>query len=358
MINLYEPLVSIITVVYNGGSTIEQTIQSVINQTYKNIEYIIIDGASNDGTQDIISKYNDNIALFVSEKDNGIYDAMNKGIGLANGEIIGIINSDDWYELEAVEHIVGVFNEIQDVHIVYGDMNLVENDGKRRKHNQVPFFHLCHQMSVSHPASFVKKQVYEEYGYFNTLYKIAADFELMNRFYHKRLQFAHVGEIIANFRINGISNIKRDVCCKETDAITEKYFDLGLFAQICQDNFLQSDLPIFVFGAGKWGRRVIVSLKQAQININKCIDNDNTKWGTEVEGIQIASPEILNSIEGQVVISSIEYEKDMIAQLKGMRLKNCCFIKISECIYEYEKAVAEHNGKCKEIKLRNWRIIR
>ena len=95
--------VSIITVVYNGAKTIEHTIQSVLNQSYKNIEYIIIDGLSTDGTQKIIEKYIDSISYFVSEKDNGLYDAMNKGIQKATGSMIGIINSDDWYNPYAVE---------------------------------------------------------------------------------------------------------------------------------------------------------------------------------------------------------------------------------------------------------------
>lgn len=103
--------VSIITVVYNGAKTIEQTIQSVLNQTYENIEYIVIDGASNDGTQALVEKYVDNISYYISEKDNGLYYAMNKGIRKATGDIIGIINSDDWYGENAIKDIVDHFRE-------------------------------------------------------------------------------------------------------------------------------------------------------------------------------------------------------------------------------------------------------
>lgn len=115
-----EPLVSIITVVFNGEKYLEQTILSVLNQTYSNIEYIIIDGGSSDATLDIINKYTDKIDYWVSEPDSGIYDAMNKGISLATGQLIGIINSDDWYELDAVEEIVRAYKDGST--IIYGFM--------------------------------------------------------------------------------------------------------------------------------------------------------------------------------------------------------------------------------------------
>ena len=104
--DIQHPLVSIITVVLNGESHLEHTINSVLCQTYENLEYIIIDGGSSDGTQDIIRKYQDKIDYWISESDDGIYDAMNKGILQAKGELIGILNSDDWYELETVELMV------------------------------------------------------------------------------------------------------------------------------------------------------------------------------------------------------------------------------------------------------------
>lgn len=344
------PLVSIITVVYNGVETIEQTIQSVINQSYKNIEYIVIDGASTDGTQLIIEKFRDSLAYFVSEKDNGIYDAMNKGIKKAKGEIIGIINSDDWYELDAVEHIVEAFIELPNVHIVFGDINLVENNGERKKFNQPPFSHLWYTMSIPHPAAFVKRCVYEEYGAFDVSYKIAADFEVMNRLYNKKLQFAHVGIIVTNFRLGGISNTKRDVCYVETNNIIEKYFDFILFVKICRKKFIRCNIPIFVFGSGEWGRRVILAYKKNQVTIYRCLDNDSKKWGTEVEGVLISSPEILRNISGQIVIASREYEKDIIEQLQKMELKNCYLIRLSECLEAYETAIVECNGKCLEVK--------
>lgn len=344
-----KPLVSVITVVFNGAKTIEQTIQSVLNQTYKNIEYIIVDGASTDGTQTVIEKYKDFIAYFVSEKDHGIYDAMNKGIKKAKGEIIGIINSDDWYELDAVEHIVNAFMTLPDINIVFGDMNLVDDNGNRKKHNQVPFSHLYYEMSVSHPATFIKKYLYEKYGLFDDSYQIAADFELMNRFYNNRLKFAHIEKVIANFRLDGISNTKNSICCVETKKVMDKYFDLELFAGICRDIFLRSDIPIFIFGAGEWGKRVITAFRQNGLAVCKCLDNDNTKWGTKVEGITVSSPESLKNIAVQLVIALTAHEEDVIEQLQGMDLRGCYLIRLSDCLKEYEAAIAERNGKCLEM---------
>ena len=112
-----NPLVSIITVCFNSERTIEQTIKSVLNQTYKEIEYIIVDGQSTDGTLDIINKYSSQIAKIVSEPDEGLYHAMNKGISMATGDIVGIINSDDWYEPYTVEEVVKCF--VQNAELIW-----------------------------------------------------------------------------------------------------------------------------------------------------------------------------------------------------------------------------------------------
>mgnify|MGYP000302656355 FL=1 len=116
------PLISVVTVSYNAIATIEQTILSVINQKYSAIEYIIIDGGSTDGTVDIIKKYEDKISYWVSERDNGIYDAMNKGIRHATGKIVGIINSDDWYEMDAFATVADLYLKKGDLYLYHGDI--------------------------------------------------------------------------------------------------------------------------------------------------------------------------------------------------------------------------------------------
>src|SRR5690349_11081866 len=122
-----QPLVSIITIVYNGEKHLEQTIQSVLSQTYSNIEYIIIDGGSVDNSISIIKKYNNRLAYWISEKDSGISDAFNKGIAKARGEIIGLINADDWYETDAVEKVVALIGNHD---VAYGNVMYWKNGAK------------------------------------------------------------------------------------------------------------------------------------------------------------------------------------------------------------------------------------
>ncbi len=206
-------LVSIITVSLNSEETIEKTITSVINQTYKNIEYIIIDGGSTDGTLDVIHKYKERIKYIVSEKDNGLYNAMNKGIALSSGALIGIINSDDWYEDHTVETVVNSYlgtGLIKDNTIYYGFLRLWKKNKKlnewkefcvrRRHHDFIP------EYVINHPTWFVPKKLYNQYGGFDETFKYSSDYDLMNKFYHKSVNFHPIDSILANFRDGGISS--------------------------------------------------------------------------------------------------------------------------------------------------------
>lgn len=203
-----KPKVSIITPCYNSAKTIEDTIISVLNQTYKNIEYIIVDAKSNDGTLDIINKYiNDKRIKVISEKDNGIYDAMNKGIKLATGDLIGIINSDDWYEIDAVEKIIRDYDPSNIFQVLYG-MEKIYMDNKEYqtilRHHQ-----FLEKEMIAHPSCFVTKQVYLNFGMFNTEYKICADYEFMLRLFYADVKFVPIYEIISNFRLGGISSSQK-----------------------------------------------------------------------------------------------------------------------------------------------------
>ena len=181
--------ISLITACYNSGRTLRNTLESVLRQTYRDIEYIVIDGASQDDTLSIVREYEprfDGRMRWVSEPDKGIYDAMNKGFALATGDVIGILNSDDFFTSDDVLARVAAAMEDKDVDAVYGDVHYV-NDSNLSE--SVRYYSSKHfrrwQMRLgfmpAHPSFYCRRRVYEEYGTFNASYRVAADFELLLR---------------------------------------------------------------------------------------------------------------------------------------------------------------------------------
>jgi len=198
------PLVSIVTVVFNAEKTLEHTIQSVLEQTYVRIEYIIIDGSSTDGSPGIIRKYESRIAYWVSEPDKGISDAFNKGIAAARGDIIGILNADDWYEKDAVALAVEKIGS-SGADIVYGMIQWWDNDKPAEK---VSADHelLDREMSLNHPSVFARRAAYEQIGLYRTDFLYAMDYEWLLRAKKAGLTFAAIPQCIANMRLEGVSN--------------------------------------------------------------------------------------------------------------------------------------------------------
>lgn len=203
--------VSIVTAVFNGADTIEDSMRSTCGQTYTNIEHIVIDGGSTDGTLDIIRKYRHKIAKLVSEPDNGIYGAMNKGIRNATGDIIGILNSDDLY---VDENVIGdVVNAISENNVdsCYGDLLYVERKDTNeivRVWNSGVYDRESFRKGwmPPHPTFFVKRSIYEKYGFFNTDFRIAADYELMLRFlYRYNVSTAYIPRVLVKMRTGGKS---------------------------------------------------------------------------------------------------------------------------------------------------------
>lgn len=204
--------ISIITVSYNSQSTIRQTIESVFSQNYDNIEYILIDGGSTDWTLDIVKNYKDRIGYFVSEPDKGIYDAMNKGIKAATGDIIGILNSDDFYPNERViSEVVSVF-EAQRCDSLYGDLVYVKLSNAREivrywKSGPFSILKLRRGWMLPHPTFFVKKSIYDRFGLYNTELKTAADYEMILRLlYRHAIKVSYISKILVKMRIGGTSN--------------------------------------------------------------------------------------------------------------------------------------------------------
>lgn len=197
--------VSIITVCYNSSKTIRKTFDSVLHQTYPHIEYIVVDGLSTDGTVEIIKEYE---PLFhgrmrwISEKDNGIYDAMNKGIRITEGELIGIINSDDYYEPDAVECMINAMTGDK-YQILYGAMRTWK-DGEEESIS-ISSHRFLRDRMINHPTCFVTKDVYEDFGYYDTRYSSVADYDFMLRMSErKEVIFKPVYEVIANFALGGM----------------------------------------------------------------------------------------------------------------------------------------------------------
>lgn len=215
---------SVVTVSFNAAATLRECIESVLKQDGVDVEYIIIDGRSTDGTVEIIKEYADQLAYWVSEKDAGIYDAMNKGIAIATGDIIGIINADDWYE-------PGVLKKVYDQHlknpnaVIHADMILVSENGEGlyslpapdRPSVQGEF----RKMTVNHPATFVPRHLYEKHGAFDLSYRLSADYELMIRLLSKGVPFVPLHEVTSYFRLGGQSGGLRTY--KENFAIQRKY---------------------------------------------------------------------------------------------------------------------------------------
>jgi len=233
---------SVLTVSCNSRDTIKYTINSVLSQTYNNIEYIIIDGGSTDGTADLVKSYGKNINKFLSEKDNGIYNAMNKGIKLSSGDIIGFLNSDDvYFDDSIINKVVNIF-ENEKVDCVYGDLVYVSENNKIKRYWKSGNFNLKsfkNGWMPPHPSFFVKKDVYEKYGGFNENYRISADYELMVRLLYKnKISTFYLPEILVKMKTGGVSNkLSQTFKRLKEDYEIMKEYDLGGFGVMFKKRF-------------------------------------------------------------------------------------------------------------------------
>jgi glycosyltransferase involved in cell wall biosynthesis len=202
-----QPKISIVTITYNSENTVEETIKSVISQEYPNLEYIIIDGASTDGTLDVVNKYSDRIAKIVSEPDKGISDAFNKGIKHATGEIIGIINSDDILLPGALDAVAAAYED--GVGVYRGNIFIwdSESDTRIQACPSMKFpLHTYKKRIVCHQGTFVAKSVYEKYGAFKTHFRFMMDVDLLIRLYEAGVKFKYIPTELAMFRLGGVTS--------------------------------------------------------------------------------------------------------------------------------------------------------
>lgn len=200
-----QPLVSIITVTLNAEETLDRTIQSVINQTYKNLEYIIIDGGSKDRTVDIITKHGHRIDHWISEPDHGISDAFNKGISCAHGEIIGILNASDWYELDTVSEVARAFKQRPDVDVVCGWLQYWRGGRQDYVFTSNPT-HIMKEMTVNHPTMFVRRSAYEKLGSFRIDFRYAMDYEFILRLVVAGVKVVSLDRILAHMEYEGLTS--------------------------------------------------------------------------------------------------------------------------------------------------------
>jgi glycosyltransferase involved in cell wall biosynthesis len=203
---------SIITVCFNSASTIRDTIESVLSQDHTDIEYIIVDGGSKDGTQAIVESYGARINRFVSEPDKGLYDAMNKGVALATGAVIGILNSDDFYEsTTSLSSVVKAFEHCPESDAVFGDVVFVNPADLRNvtrfyRGNRFAPWKLRFGWMPPHPATFIRKMAYDTVGLYSLKYRISADYEFFVRlFMVHRLKYSYLDKVLVRMRSGGAS---------------------------------------------------------------------------------------------------------------------------------------------------------
>jgi glycosyltransferase involved in cell wall biosynthesis len=224
---MFNPKLSVITIVYNNIRDIERTILSVLDQTYANIEYIIVDGLSNDGTVQVIEKYQHRVSKYISEKDKGIYDAMNKGLAMASGDYVIFMNSgDEFYDNETVK---AVFAATDNADIYYGETEMIADDGKslgQRRHKAPAKFTwrgFKYGMSISHQAIYIRRQLAESY---DTKYQLSADIDWIIRAAKKAKKIVNVNRYVAKYLVGGMSKKKHRQSLEERFDIMRRYYGL------------------------------------------------------------------------------------------------------------------------------------
>lgn len=248
--------ISIITAVYNGRDTIASALESVARQDYGNVEYVVVDGGSQDGTAQFLELHRDGIDVLVSERDEGIYDALNKGIRMSSGDIVGFLHADDVFANDQVLSLIARAFEHPEVGAVFGDIEYVDKcDMNRviRKWRAGTFSRrkLGWGWMPPHPTFYVRRSVYAEHGLFDTRYRIAADYDCMLRFLRDcRFEVAYISEVLVRMRVGGASNrsIANILRKSREDYMALRTNCVGGLAALCWKNL--SKLPQFLH----WGR--------------------------------------------------------------------------------------------------------
>lgn len=337
---------SIITVVYNGESTIERTIRSVIEQSNAELEYIIVDGGSADRTMEIVEKYKENISQVISEADDGIYDAMNKGIRLATGDIIAFLNCDDWYEKDTLQYVIEMFQNDK-IDILCTDARIINEYGTLTRRADLDEKIIIKQLPTSHQAIFASKEWFDYIGEFNTQYSVSADYEWVTRSMAKGCRMRLCHRIVVNFSTGGVSTNYSDLCYEEIKKAAFQYYmgtpleaalknyyayrdymrtgndeeweRAGFSANACKIR-IPAEKNIYIFGIGKIGKECYKLLEKLGYVVYGFLDNHIKSEQTEYMGKLVHPPGIIQAGTDYIIIASTKYENDMKMQMERLGL--------------------------------------
>ncbi len=327
--------ITIITVVYNNVATIERTILSVLNQSYNNWEYIIVDGGSTDGTLDIVRQYQKQITKWISEPDQGIFHAMNKGVRMASGDVIAFLNSDDWYELDALEYVWHKFLDC-DMDILFAriyrewmDETDIRPMAQVLTGNDV--YRFC---NWEHSATFVKRYLFDCIGEFDLQYRITSDNDWVKKVIEGEYKYSIGNHITTHFSMYGISNQnrvqalqemkKRDLIHSKSAQHTQemiRYYNKkiaihGLNSNhALDDNMCIRNGKLYLFGAGYYGRVCLKQFQETGIVVEGILDNNRERWEQCMDGIRIYNPKEVDLSEATIFMAAIGYEEVIAKQL-------------------------------------------
>ncbi len=342
--------ITVITVCLNSADTIEKTIQSVAVQECHELEYIIIDGGSTDGTLDILDKYDAYIDKRISEPDKGIFDAMNKGIGMAEGDIIAILNSDDWYEEGALKMVITAFEQ-SDCDCVCCDNYVVGKDGKKIYYygTDMSADDLYYRMIYFHSAVFCKRKYFRKCGNFDLSYKMAADYDWFLWVMEQKPELYLLHQPVFTFCYGGVSSVCEKECAREAREIAMKHLppdkedyqgkiDERFYEIIIRtadrkevysslQELLSSQNENILWGAGVRGVQCVKWFREIGIKVHAVIDSDEKCWGQKIQGAVVYSPELLQGKACNLIITPENNISDIRNEIADK-------IKGNFCIYE------------------------
>ena len=370
-----DNMLSIITVCLNSAKTIEQTIKSVLNQSNKNYEHIIIDGGSLDGTIDIIKKYESDLSYWCSEPDNGIYDAMNKGIAEATGTIVSFLNSDDWYRKNTVELVLRSFEKLNN-EIIYGDIFNVEEDNSIISYEKAgDIKDIYHGMVICHQAIFAKTNIFKKIAEFDISYRIAADYDWLLRAYNKGISIGYINEAMAYYRKGGFSRRQIILTFEEWKraSITnlpesQKVTMIPIIEAECYErtknivlaelrklpnndnkhlrklfyDYVQPDDIVYIWGSGALGKICLTYFQVIGVLVKAVIDSDVKTHNQRLNHVEIVGPDVLKEFKHKVIVTPEKYEIEISNMLKKWDYEDGDYILFSVMIKGMAKLYLEN----------------